>query len=78
MATSQIMASVENGSVDIGITYLFDKITSLETSTLYYDTFELVVSPEHSLANSSHMGIGALKEYSVDYVITRNSWTSFP
>src|SRR5690554_2968275 len=50
MATSQIMASVENGSVDIGITYLFDKITSLETSTLYYDTFELVVSPEHSLA----------------------------
>ena len=62
MASSQIMTSVENGSVDIGITYLFDKITSLETSTLYYDTFELVVSPEHSLANTSHMGIEALRD----------------
>ncbi|MEX1031267.1 MAG: LysR family transcriptional regulator [Paenibacillaceae bacterium] len=61
MTSSQIMASVENGSVDIGIAYLFEKTTTLETSTLYYDTFELVVSPEHPLANLSHAGIESLR-----------------
>ncbi|MEX2415450.1 MAG: LysR family transcriptional regulator [Paenibacillaceae bacterium] len=61
MTSSQIMTSVENGSVDIGIAYLFEKTAMLETSTLYYDTFELVVSPDHSLANLSHAGIESLR-----------------
>jgi DNA-binding transcriptional LysR family regulator len=61
MSSAQIMTSVENGSVDIGIAYLFDKTTSLETSTLYYDSFELVVSPEHPLAGLSHTGIESLR-----------------
>lgn len=62
MPTSQIMASVENGSIDIGITYLFEKVPALETSVLYYDTFELVVSPEHPLAVSSHTTISNLRD----------------
>lgn len=62
MPTSQIMNSVENGSIDIGITYLFDKVPSLETSVLYYDTFELVASPEHPLASSAHIAIDRLRD----------------
>jgi DNA-binding transcriptional LysR family regulator len=50
MPSSQIMTNVENGQIDIGIAYLFDKNPALETSVLYYDTFELVVSPLHPLA----------------------------
>lgn len=62
MTSSQIMTSVENGSVDIGIAYLFDKKTTLETSTLYYDSFELVVSPEHPLAGLSHANLEVLRD----------------
>jgi DNA-binding transcriptional LysR family regulator len=62
MTSSQIMASVENGSIDIGITYLFDKQPTLESSVLYYDTFELVVSPEHPLSKYSHVPIERLHE----------------
>lgn len=62
MPTSQIMASVENGSIDIGIAYLFEKTPGLETSILYYDTFELVVSPESPLARQSHATIESLKD----------------
>jgi DNA-binding transcriptional LysR family regulator len=51
MPSSQIMKNVENGQIDIGIAYLFDKNPALETSVLYYDTFELVVSPHHPLAD---------------------------
>lgn len=54
MTSSQILNAVENGSVDIGIAYLFDKSSSVETSVLYYDTFELVVSPQHPLAEIGH------------------------
>lgn len=53
MNSSQIMTSVENGTVDIGIGYLTDRIAGIETSVLYYDTFELVVSPEHPLARQT-------------------------
>ncbi|WP_010271155.1 LysR family transcriptional regulator [Paenibacillus senegalensis] len=60
MPSSQIMSSVENGTVDIGIAYLIDKSPSLETSILYYDTFELVVSPEHPLAHSSYSTVESL------------------
>ncbi len=62
MTTSQIMQSVENGSIDIGITYLFDKHPALESSVLYYDTFELVVAPEHPLARYAHIPIEQLHE----------------
>ncbi|WNQ12716.1 LysR family transcriptional regulator [Paenibacillus aurantius] len=54
MPSSQIMTSVENGNVDIGIAYLSDRTPGLETSVLYYDNFELVVSPSHPLARNSH------------------------
>jgi DNA-binding transcriptional LysR family regulator len=62
MTSSQIMSSVENGSIDIGITYLFEKSTALESSVLYYDTFELVVSPEHPLSVYPHLPIQKLND----------------
>jgi DNA-binding transcriptional LysR family regulator len=62
MPTSQIMSAVENGSIDIGIAYLFEKNPSLESSVLYYDTFELVVSKNHPLAQHSHATVDMLKE----------------
>jgi DNA-binding transcriptional LysR family regulator len=61
MTSSQIMASVENGTVDIGITYLFEKNSALETSVLYYDTFQLIVSPQHPLSRFSHISIEKLR-----------------
>lgn len=54
MPSSQIMTSVENGLIDVGIAYLFEKNPVLETSILYYDTYELVVSPEHPMSVLSH------------------------
>ncbi|RKN85188.1 LysR family transcriptional regulator [Paenibacillus ginsengarvi] len=62
MTSSQIMASVENGTLDIGIGYLFDKHPALETSILYYDTFELVVAPSHPMGNLRHTTVDALKD----------------
>lgn len=53
MASSQIYNSVENGLIDIGIGYLIERNPNLSTSILYYDTFELVVSPQHPLAKLS-------------------------
>lgn len=65
MTTSQIMHSVENGTIDIGITYLFEKQPSLESSVLYYDTFELVVSPNHPLSRYAHVPIERLHDISL-------------
>ncbi|MBC8081214.1 MAG: LysR family transcriptional regulator [Gorillibacterium sp.] len=65
MTSSQILSAVENGSVDIGIAYLFDKSSSVETSVLYYDTFELVVSPSHPLAEIGHATIEDLRTLSL-------------
>lgn len=62
MPSSQIMSSVENGEIDIGIAYLFEKNPALTTSILYYDSFELVVSPDHPLAKLSHTSIHALRD----------------
>ncbi len=62
MSSSQIMAHVENGTVDIGIGYLADKNPQVETSVLYYDTFELVVAPEHPLASRGNATIDMLKD----------------
>lgn len=50
MPSSQIYEQVENGMIDVGIGYLIERNPNLSTSTLYYDTFELVVSPKHPLA----------------------------
>jgi DNA-binding transcriptional LysR family regulator len=65
MTSSQIMQSVENGTIDIGITYLFEKYPSLESSVLYYDTFELVVSPSHPLSRYAHVPIERLRDISL-------------
>lgn len=62
MPTSQIMTSVENGLIDIGIAYLFEKNPSLATSILYYDTFELVVSSDHPLAHLTHTSLESLAD----------------
>ncbi|MCS7458952.1 LysR family transcriptional regulator [Paenibacillus doosanensis] len=62
MTSSQIMQSVENGTIDIGITYLFEKHPALESSVLYYDTFELVVSPQHPLSRFQHIPIEKLQD----------------
>lgn len=61
MTSSQIMNSVENGHVDIGIAYLLEKNPSLETSVLYYDTYELIVSARHPLSRFSHLSIEKLR-----------------
>lgn len=60
MPSSQIMTSVENGLIDVGIAYLFEKNPILQTSILYYDTYELVVSPEHPMSSLSHSPVEAL------------------
>lgn len=60
MTSTQIMSNVENGTVDIGIGYLTEKSPNLETSVLYYDTFELVVSPRHPLAGRDHLSFEEL------------------
>ena len=62
MPSSLVMASVENGSVDIGITYLSERNPNVETSILYYDTYELVVAPEHPMSNLKHTTIESLKD----------------
>ncbi|MUT64348.1 LysR family transcriptional regulator [Paenibacillus sp. NEAU-GSW1] len=62
MPSSQVMTSVENGSVDIGITYLSEKNPNVDSSTLYYDTFELVVSPAHPLSHLTHAKFEDLKD----------------
>ncbi len=62
MTSSQIMSSVESGMIDIGIACLFDKSSVLETSILYFDTFELVVSPDHPLAKKPYTKLDALRD----------------
>jgi DNA-binding transcriptional LysR family regulator len=62
MSSSQVLASVENGSVDIGIGYLSDRSPQVETSVLYYDTFELVTAPQHPLASVDKVTISMLKD----------------
>lgn len=62
MPSAQVMANVENGSIDIGITYLSERNPNLLTSVLYYDTFELVVAPEHPLAEFTHLTVDRLKD----------------
>ena len=64
MSSLQIMTQVDNGTVDIGIAYLLDKTPHLVTSVLYYDTFELVVSPDHPLAAHKRLPLSSLNDVS--------------
>ncbi|WEK53371.1 MAG: LysR family transcriptional regulator [Candidatus Cohnella colombiensis] len=62
MSSAQVLSYVENGTVDVGIGYLSDRSTSVETSVLYYDSFSLVVSPRHPLAKLPRATIKQLKD----------------
>lgn len=62
MPSSQVMTSVENGSVDVGISYLTEKNPNVSSAVLYYDTFELVVSPAHPLSKLEHTTVDKLKD----------------
>jgi len=62
MTSTQVLSSVENGTVDVGIGYLTVRSPQVETSILYYDTFELVVAPQHPLAASKRITINMLKD----------------
>lgn len=62
MPSSGVMTSVENGSVDIGITYLNERNPNVETSILYYDTYDLVVAPEHPMSHLKHTTVESLKD----------------
>ncbi|QMV40839.1 LysR family transcriptional regulator [Cohnella cholangitidis] len=62
MSSAQVLSSVENGTVDVGIGYLTDRSPQVETSVLYYDTFELVVAPQHPLASFNRITINMLKD----------------
>jgi DNA-binding transcriptional LysR family regulator len=62
MASSQIYTSVENGQIDVGLGYLIERNPNLMTSVLYYDTFELIISPRHPLARKTAVTIDVLRE----------------
>ncbi|WP_270164980.1 LysR family transcriptional regulator [Paenibacillus sp. SYP-B4298] len=62
MPSSHVLTSVEKGAVDIGITYLSERNPNIETSILYYDTYELVVSPAHPLSALKHTTVDKLKD----------------
>lgn len=61
MTSSQIISSVENGSVDLGIGYLFEKSHQIEASTLYYDHFVLVAAPSHPLCSPDTLHMDSLQ-----------------
>ncbi|MBO2943844.1 LysR family transcriptional regulator [Paenibacillus sp. F411] len=60
MASSQIYHGVENNLIDVGIGYLIERNPNVSSSILFYDSFELVVSPDHPLAKQSKAGIEVL------------------
>ncbi|MMZ64140.1 HTH-type transcriptional activator CmpR [compost metagenome] len=62
MPSSLIYQNVEQGLVDIGIGYLIENNPQVLSSVLYYDTFELVVSPLHPLANNTLPTLDTLRE----------------
>ena len=62
MPSSLIYQNVEQGLVDIGIGYLIENNPHVLSSVLYYDTFELAVSPLHPLASMPAPTLGTLKD----------------
>ncbi|WP_055109196.1 LysR family transcriptional regulator [Paenibacillus ihumii] len=65
MPSSQIYQNVEQGLVDIGIGYLIENNPQVLASVLYYDTFALVVSPLHPLAQAKSPSLDSLREVSM-------------
>ncbi|MNE19948.1 HTH-type transcriptional activator CmpR [compost metagenome] len=62
MPSCLIYQNVEQGLVDIGIGYLIENNPQVLSSVLYYDTFELVVSPLHPLADIPTPSLDTLRE----------------
>lgn len=62
MPSSQIYQNVEQGLVDIGIGYLIERNPQIHASVLYYDTFEVVVSPLHPLAKEKSPNLEMLRD----------------
>ncbi|MFC5405557.1 LysR family transcriptional regulator [Cohnella soli] len=62
MSSAQVLSNVENGTIDVGIGYLSDRSAQVETSVLYYDTFDFVVAPQHRLAKEKRITISMLKD----------------
>lgn len=62
MPSSLIYQNVEQGLVDIGIGYLIENNPHVLSSVLYYDTFELAVSPLHPLASIPAPTLDTLKD----------------
>ncbi|MEF2967907.1 LysR family transcriptional regulator [Paenibacillus sp. M1] len=62
MPSSQIYQNVEQGMVDIGIGYLIENNPQVHSTVLYYDTFELVVSPLHPLADKTIPTLDSLRD----------------
>jgi DNA-binding transcriptional LysR family regulator len=60
MTSSQIISSVESGSIDLGIGYLFEKSNQIEATTLYYDHFVLVAAPTHPLCQPDSLQMDTL------------------
>lgn len=61
MPSAQVMSAVDNGNVDIGITYLYEKSASISSSILYYDTFQLIVARENPLSQYDFITIEQLQ-----------------
>ncbi|MBD2845744.1 LysR family transcriptional regulator [Paenibacillus sp. IB182496] len=62
MPSSQVVPAVESGAVDIGLTYLSERSPSVESSILYYDTYELVAAPDHPISGFKHTTVDKLKD----------------
>lgn len=62
MPSSLIYQNVEQGLVDIGIGYLIENNPQVHSSVLYYDTFELVVAPNHPLATQAIPTLDSLRD----------------
>ncbi|MDQ0090766.1 DNA-binding transcriptional LysR family regulator [Paenibacillus anaericanus] len=62
MPSSLIYQNVEQGLVDIGIGYLIENNPNVLSSVLYYDIFELVVSPQHPLADKRTPSLDSLRD----------------
>ena len=62
MASSQMYTSFDSVKIDVGLGYLIERNPNLMTSVLYYDTFELIVSPRHPLARKTGVTIDVLRE----------------
>ena len=61
LPSSQVYQNVEQGLVDIGIGYIGENNPQIHASVLYYDTFEMVVSPSHPLAKEDHPNLEMLR-----------------